>query len=276
MLNKPLLFSASMLQDYRDCARRFDLKYIQNQLWPAIHAEPISEYEEIIKNGQRFHHLVHQYFSGIPAETIQKNISSVIISKWFRQFFGFIENQGFEKIHSEIRVSAQLETHRLVAVYDMITQINNSEIRIFDWKTSKRILKSNQLLSQIQSAIYPFILYENAKTIFPEIQESPDLKIRMDYWFPEFPDDPVYFEYNAADHLHNIQEIGALLDEIEESRSAGVFPKTSERGKCKYCQFRSFCDRGKNAGNFYDIESYSLIDDIDIRLDDLQAMDPEF
>ena len=38
-------FSQNSLQDYVDCPRRFQLRYLLRQPWPAVESEPLSEYE---------------------------------------------------------------------------------------------------------------------------------------------------------------------------------------------------------------------------------------
>ena len=38
-------FSQSSLQDYVDCRRRFQLRYLQNLAWPALQSEPALENE---------------------------------------------------------------------------------------------------------------------------------------------------------------------------------------------------------------------------------------
>ena len=39
------VFSQSSLQDYVDCARRFELRYIDELRWPAVVAEPSETHE---------------------------------------------------------------------------------------------------------------------------------------------------------------------------------------------------------------------------------------
>ena len=39
-------FSQRSLQDYVDCRRRFELRYLQNLAWPAVEAEPHLEQEK--------------------------------------------------------------------------------------------------------------------------------------------------------------------------------------------------------------------------------------
>ena len=45
-----------------------------------------------------------------------------------------------------------------------------------------------------------------------------------------------------------------MIDRIDELES-GQFELTSEQYKCTYCSFRSYCDRGREAGEFDEYDS---------------------
>ena len=65
MLDPEFEFSQGSLQDYVDCQRRFQLRYVERQAWPAVEAEPFLEREEHSEQGRRFHRL-------IPIRSVQK------------------------------------------------------------------------------------------------------------------------------------------------------------------------------------------------------------
>jgi hypothetical protein len=62
----PFTFSQSSLQDYSDCPRRFQLRYIEQLQWPAVEAEPVMENEHHQQEGQLFHRMVQQHRIGLP------------------------------------------------------------------------------------------------------------------------------------------------------------------------------------------------------------------
>ena len=64
--------SQSSLQDYNDCPRRFELRYLQHLAYPAIETEPALENEKHQREGENFHRLVQQYFIGIPEKQLAK------------------------------------------------------------------------------------------------------------------------------------------------------------------------------------------------------------
>ena len=67
-------FSAKNLQDYADCPRRFELKYILSQSWPAEVSQPVQEIEDKMDQGRLFHKTVNQHLSGVPGEIIIQSL----------------------------------------------------------------------------------------------------------------------------------------------------------------------------------------------------------
>jgi len=69
-------FSQSSLQDYLDCPRRFELRYLRQLQWPAVESEPVLENECRQPEGQLFHRLGQQHLPGIPLEKLTSLASS--------------------------------------------------------------------------------------------------------------------------------------------------------------------------------------------------------
>ena len=179
-------FSAKKIQDFIDCERRFELRYILNQSWPAITSEPILEIESKIKKGNEFHYLVHQYFSGVPEKALRETIHDDIMIKWFDNFLSFHKTLKVKSIFSEFSLTAQIGEKKITAVYDLIYLDENEEVGIIDWKTSKYIPKKTTLSIKVQSILYPFILQEVSGEFLPGSHFPPE-KISMRYWYPASP-----------------------------------------------------------------------------------------
>ena len=73
----------------------------------------------------------------------------------------------------------------------------------------------------------------------------------MTYWFANYPDLPEKFIYDKdkfqADAT-SLTEMIALIERLEEDD----FALTDDIKKCRYCVYRSYCDRGETADNIQD------------------------
>ena len=74
----------------------------------------------------------------------------------------------------------------------------------------------------------------------------------MVYWFSNFPDEPAFFPYDEVQHKRDWDAMTRLTEEIQ---SASAYPMTDDRQKCAYCPYRSYCDRGIQAGDLDEIEA---------------------
>lgn len=63
-------FSQGSLQDFVDCAWRFQLRYLERIAWLAVRAEPILDNERHMQQGELFHLLVQQHVVGVPVERL--------------------------------------------------------------------------------------------------------------------------------------------------------------------------------------------------------------
>ena len=86
-------------------------------------------------------------------------------------------------------------------------------------------------------------------------------RCEMVYWFANYPDDPARFPYNESQYK---RDWDALVKLTEEIRTASSYPLTDDRQMCSYCTYRSYCDRGIQAGSLdaieAEMESESLFD----------------
>lgn len=244
--------SQSSLQDYHDCARRFELRYLQQLAYPAIETEPALENEQHQKEGEYFHRLAQQHFVGISDEQIEKLANTDNLKRWWQNFIGLNDLTSLNSLKglkSEITLSAPLGSYRLVAKYDLIA-IDNEKVFIYDWKTYRKRPKTEWLAIRWQTRVYRALLVQagahlnNGKQIQPE-------QVEMIYWFANFPDEPAKFSYDTNQFKRDWDALTRLAEEI---KSASSFPKTDDTNKCLYCPYRSYCNRGVKAGDAMDAE----------------------
>lgn len=113
-------FSAVKLQHFLDCERRYELKYLLEQSWPAVSSEPVIEIEENIRKGNKFHYLLYQFFSGVPENTLIQSINKKEIADWFKAFLVFHKTMQPKIVFPEFHLFGQIGAVRISAVYDLI------------------------------------------------------------------------------------------------------------------------------------------------------------
>lgn len=245
--------SQSSLQDYVDCPRRFQLRYIERLSYPAIESEPTLENEKHQQEGEYFHRLVQQYLIGIPSEQISKLANSENLQRWWENFLGNNDLRALKELGGllpETTLSAPLGKYRLLAKYDLIA-IENGKAIIYDWKTYRKRSRNEWLAARMQTRVYRALLVRagahlnNGQPLAPE-------QIEMNYWFADFPNEPARFAYTPAQYKRDWDTLSKLANEIA---SASSYLLTDDRAKCSYCPYRSYCDRGVRAGDMEQAEA---------------------
>ena len=254
-LNPDFQFSANNLQDFKDCPRRFELKYVLKQSWPAEISQPVLEVEKKIELGSQFHTIANQYMCGIPKESITAEIQNNEMKTRFTNFIGFFSNLEKNDYFSEFRLIMPFQGYHLIAIFDVLCLTKDKKMMIIDWKTTTIPPKKEYFKEKIQTVLYPLLAYECRKSIYPLLEITAE-DITMKYWFPVFPQNSIDFS-SLADHLENDRVyIADMIKEIENT-DEGNFFKTDNMKLCKFCQYRSLCERGISAG-ILDVKDASL------------------
>ncbi len=242
------VFSQSALQDYQDCPRRFELRYIKDLRWPALKTEDALEFEKSSLRGEEFHHQIHQHSLGVTAEKISPTITDEEMRKWWENYLRW-QAENLPKVrHAELKLTAPLGESRVMAKYDLVAQLSDETLVIIDWKTGHP-KKREWLQRRMQTTVYPFVLWRagawlnNGKPISPE-------RVRLIYWFAE-QGSTIEFQLNSEQLQADEQRLTVIISEIN---SRLEFPKTEEEKKCQFCVYRSLCERGEIAGKFEDLE----------------------
>ena len=246
-------FTQSNLQDYLDCPRRFELRYILRQDWPALQTEPEMEQEKHMLRGHLFHQLVHQLLIGLPAEQLSGQSEDEDLQRWWDSFLKASPLDGLpSKRLPEFSLSAPFAGFRLLAKYDVLAVDPGKKAVIVDWKTSLHRPARHRLQERMQTRLYPFLLVEAGARLNGGSPILPE-QVEMIYWFPEEPDNPEHFSYSTSQYLEERTNLQDLIDEIK-GHAQGSFSLTPNEKLCAYCIYRSLCNRGKSAGAFADQE----------------------
>ena len=175
----------------------------------------------------------------------------------------------------EITLVAPLFEYQLQAKYDLILKTEQDTIIILDWKTNRVHPKRTQLAKRMQTRVYPFLLVK-AGEHFNQGKEIAPEAVTMVYWFTEYPDRPTVFTYNQSTFDDDQRFIQSTIAAIQEL-SADAFTKTGEERHCRFCNYRSLCDRGSEAGDFYEQDmELSTAAEQDLVIDFEQVAEIEF
>lgn len=245
-------FSQSSLQDYSDCPRRFQLRYMERMRWPAVDAELSTAQEARQQEGQRFHRLVHQHLMGVPAEKLAPRAASQDLQRWWDNYSSSELGLDDHVRRSEVSMFCSVGDHRLVAKYDLIA-VKDGRAVIYDWKTYLRRPQTEWLAARWQTRVYRALLVQAGAILNAGTPFSPD-DIKMVYWFAEFPREPAVFNYDATQFRADWAEISGIISEITAEQH---FPLTTDRSLCRWCIYRSYCDRGDRAAKTSDVDEDS-------------------
>jgi hypothetical protein len=246
---RPFDYSQASLQDYIDCARRFQLRYIQQLRWPAPQAEPLRENEAHIRRGERFHRLAQQALAGIPPERLALTAAAdpdPAVSRWWENFAALLPSLQEGVSRAEVMLAAPLGRQRLLAKYDLIQVLPDGRALIYDWKTHLFRPRRSSLEARLQTLVYPALL-ARAGAGLNNRQPFAAEQIEMIYWFAEFPDRPERFTFTPQKLARDWRSLTELAAEIT-ALPAGGFPQTEEEKRCRFCVYRSLCARGVQAG----------------------------
>lgn len=246
-------FSQSSLQDFTECQRRFQLRYLLQQQWPAPIAEPIEEFEHADQLGRLFHLNVERYWLEVPLEHIPPSLLT-----WMGAFFDHPPQELPGEIRRpEVRTSALVHGQRVTATFDLLAYEEDGRAVIVDWKTNHKKPMHSYLDRRLQTILYPLLLVLTAEQLigFPLRPEE----VTLVYWFANAPEEPEVFTYSQARFEQDIDYLGALFARIEAITDE-VWPLTPDVRKCRYCEFRSLCDRGREAGAVNELDDEAQFD----------------
>jgi len=263
----PFTFSQSSLQDYTDCERRFFLRYIEQLTWPAVESEPVLENERRQKEGQIFHRLVQQHWLGLPIDMLTRMANTPTLNQWWENFLNYDFNLGEYEIFPEINLISQVGKHRLIAKYDLVA-VGDGKLFIFDWKTYNKKPRDEWMAKTYQTRVYRSLIVQAGGYLVNNRSVNPEM-VEMVYWFANFPNQPIRFPYNTSQSNRDWQHIDVMISRIDTQEE---YPMTADDKKCKYCPYRSYCDRGISAA-IYDDDFEPLLEMSELTLDNIPEIE---
>lgn len=266
------IFSASSLQDYADCPRRFQLRYLQHCDWPAVETEPVLLTERHMERGRDFHRLAHQHHLGISDDLLTAVADNAGLGEWWSDFLADGPADLPPVRRAEFALTTPLAGFRLGAKYDLVAA-SPGRLVIVDWKTNIKRPPRTALELRLQTRVYPFVLAQAGGAVTQPSGAEPGVElsavdpaaIEMVYWFTGFPRQPEVFRYSAASMGEDRDYLARLISEIA-ARTADPLPPAADARRCRFCVYRSFCEREVDPAG-YDDEEADSVEAAEISLD---------
>lgn len=239
-------FNQNNLQDFLDCPKKFQLRHIKKIAWPALVSEPANELELALSLGSQFHQAVHQFFLGVEPGLIKAYQDHPQLKIWWNNFLTSFILPSHARVYPEIVLKSPFMSCHLVAKYDLLLFDSQDSVIIFDWKTAKNYPNRHWVMNKAQTLVYPLMLALAGRSINQGFDISPS-SIKMVYWFASHPEKPIEFQYDDNQFSADNKKLENLVKEIE-SDIESEFPKTEDTRHCRFCNYRSYCSRGVEAG----------------------------
>ncbi len=273
-------FSQGSLQDFVDCARRFQLRYLERIAWPAVPAEPILENERHLQQGELFHLMVQQQLVGVPVDRLTAMAQGdADLAAWWQAYLAAAPAALPGQHFPEVTLSAPLGEsgqRRLVAKYDLIVLAPEGRAVIFDWKTSRQRAPRRWLVERLQTRVYPYLLLHAGVDLTGGRPLAPE-QVEMVYWFAGFPDRPERFVYNVGQAAEDAAYLNGMVEQIALlAGGEGIWPLTPHEERCRFCVYRSLCERGVEAGRLDETDYRDFEPEIEVDLDFEQVAEVEY
>lgn len=246
-------FSQSSLQDYLDCAYRFQLGHVQEVHCPVPEAEPIAEWEERAKRGSAFHWMAQQVMAGVSADVLDPKNDDELAAWWLRFKRDSMRGLPPER-YSEVSLSVPVNGVRLTAKLDLLAIETGKRAVIVDYKTTKK-QTPKILKTRLQTRVYRYVVARAGAAFAGGIPLLPE-QIEMRYWFAADTKPSVTLDYSQAEYEADERYLTDLIAEVQIQTE---FPKTDDVSRCAFCTYRSLCDRGQKGGDMDAQEDEGLI-----------------
>lgn len=238
------VFTQGILQDYVDCPRRFELKYLLRQRWPAAEVDDMVAFEQHVGQGARFHHLVRQSLLGIPPETLLPHISDEAVTQWFDTWLANGLAGVPQQRWPELTLTTHLDDWLLLAKLDLVAIEPGGQALLLDWKTGRHMPREQTLARRMQTLVYRYVLAQAGARLNAGAAIPPG-RIEMRYWYAQHSGALHSFPYSQAQMQADRKQLLGLFQEIEQRAD---FPLTENLRSCRFCVYRSLCGHGETPG----------------------------
>jgi RecB family exonuclease len=240
LLPPGFMFSQHSLNTYKQCPRRFYLKYIERQPWPMPEDEEPLIYRAHLERGRIWHQWVARSFLDVPTTPIADASDDPELTRWWRAYqeAAPLDLPTVQR-YVELAVTVPLGDYRLYARYDLLALDPGGPAVLVDWKTLEQRPSARTLRARVQTQVYLYTLIAAGAVLTggPPIQPQ---HASMLYWFTNYPADPEEIAYSRPAYQRDEAALRALVAEIV-ARPRDGFPLTDDLRLCAHCTYRTLC-----------------------------------
>jgi len=267
------LFSQHSLNTYLRCPRRYWLKYVERQPWPAregAEGEGASRDKEHLRRGAVFHDWLVRRQLGVPMESVVAACGDPELQRWWYAFEALdLAALPCDIREAELPVVVPVGDYALYARFDLLAVDRGGRAVIVDWKTLPVMPSLRTLRERVQTRVYLFALVSAGEVLAGERIAAEDSA--MWYWFVENPHELVPVSYDSGTFAADRDWIVGLVDEIAGASRASCL-RTDDARQCRRCNYRTLCHREGTSDeavpeNAHGLQSWldeDLADEIDI------------
>lgn len=239
-LSPEVRLTQSALADFAECPLRFRYRYVEGLRLPPPADEEAARRAEL---GRAFHLLAHRYLAGVdPAipegyGAAAPDGTGELLARWLdrlREAVPLPDPEG-RRLLPEHEVVLAAPDLPLAARIDLLALGPGGQVTIYDWKTGRWPLP-DRLAPSLQTRVYRLTV---ALAGHRYGLREPGA-IRMVYWHPEAPRDPLVIPYSSAE----LEEDRAVVGEIA-GRVLGTpveaMQATPGEAACRHCEYRPVC-----------------------------------
>lgn len=249
-------FSATSLQDYVDCPRRFQLRYVLELPWPALDTTTPGDQEQRARLGHDLHRMIHQHLADLPVASPAAAPAESPLPGWWQAYLKFAAQWQNWRIVPEVALSAPIAGQRISVRYDALAWPRQEDAPgpscvILEWKTFRHLPTRAWLRGRLQSRVYPWAL-ARAGCASPTL-ECPVASgaLEMRYWLAGPPARVERFVYSRTALESDAAYLEGLVTQIKQRTDAdsvsgsegNTWELTERRQLCELCVYRSLCGR---------------------------------
>ena len=139
-----------------------------------------------------------------------------------------------------------------MAKLDLLAIDPGQRLTVVDWKTMPRPPSRAVLAGRMQTRVYRYLVVEAGAAHNSGQQPLPE-QVAMVYWFASSDGDTVQFAYDSDQYEADQGLLSSLIREIG-TQQASTWPLAPDARACRFCNYRSLCERGVEPAFLVDLE----------------------